>query len=234
MLLPKLREEVLEANLELVRRGLVLYTFGNSSGISREDSLVVIKPSGVPYETMKPEHLVVTDLHGKIIEGHLRPSSDLATHIALYKAFPKIGGVSHTHSEYATAWAQARKPIPCLGTTHADYFRGAIPVTGAIADSDIAGAYEENTGHAIVRLFKNLDPGEIPAALVANHAPFTWGATPAEASQNAVLLETVAKLAYFAMQIHSGAAPAPRALVDKHFLRKHGSAASYGQPNETK
>jgi L-ribulose-5-phosphate 4-epimerase len=234
MLVPKLREEVLEANLELVRRGLVLYTFGNSSGISREDSLVVIKPSGVPYETMKPEHLVVTDLYGKIIEGHLRPSSDLATHVVLYKAFPKIGGISHTHSEYATAWAQARKPIPCLGTTHADYFRGAIPVTGVIADRDIAGAYEENTGHAIVRLFKNLDPGEIPAALVANHAPFTWGATPAEASQNAVLLETVAKLAYFAMQIHSAASPAPRALVDKHFLRKHGSAASYGQPNETK
>jgi L-ribulose-5-phosphate 4-epimerase len=234
MLLPKLREEVLEANLELVRRGLALYTFGNSSGISREDSLVVIKPSGVPYETMKPEHLVVTDLHGKIIEGHLRPSSDLATHIVLYKAFPKIGGVSHTHSEYATAWAQARKTIPCLGTTHADYFRGAIPVTDTIADSDIAGAYEENTGHAIARLFKNLDPSEMPAVLVANHAPFTWGATPAEASQNAVLLETVAKLAYFTMQIHSEAAPAPRALVDKHFLRKHGSAASYGQPKDSK
>src|SRR6266446_8342503 len=234
MLLPKLREEVLEANLELVRRGLVLYTFGNASGISREDSLVVIKPSGVPYETMKPEDLVVTDLHGKIIEGHLRPSSDLATHIVLYKAFPEIGGVSHTHSEYATAWAQARKAIPCLGTTHADYFRGAIPVTDAIADGDIAGAYEENTGHAIACLFKNLDPSEMPAVLVANHAPFTWGATPIEASQNAVILETVAKLAYFAMQIHSEAAPAPRALVDKHFLRKHGNAASYGQPKDKK
>ena len=172
MLLPKLREEVLEANLELVRRGLVLYTFGNSSGISREDSLVVIKPSGVPYETMKPEHLVVTDLHGRIIEGHLRPSSDLATHLVLYKAFPKIGGVSHTHSEYATAWAQARKSIPCLGTTHADYFRGAIPVTDTIADSDIAGAYEENTGQAISRLFKNIDPNEMPAVLVATTPSF--------------------------------------------------------------
>jgi len=234
MLLPKLREEVLEANLELVRRGLVLYTFGNSSGISREDSLVVIKPSGVPYETMKPADLVVTDLHGKIIEGHLRPSSDLATHIVLYKSFPKIGGVSHTHSEYATAWAQARKSIPCLGTTHADYFRGAIPVTDSIADSDVAGAYEENTGRAIVRLFKNINPNEMPAALVASHAPFTWGATAAEASQNAVILETVAKLAYFAMQIDSEAASAPGALVDKHFLRKHGSAASYGQPKDQK
>jgi L-ribulose-5-phosphate 4-epimerase len=234
MLLPKLREEVLEANLELVRRGLVLYTFGNASGISREDSLVVIKPSGVPYLRMKPEDLVVTDVHGKIIEGHLRPSSDLATHIVLYKAFPKIGGVSHTHSEYATAWAQARKAIPCLGTTHADYFRGAIPVTDIISDSDIAGAYEDNTGHAIARLFKNLNPGEMPAVLVANHAPFTWGATPAEASQNAAILETVAKLAYFAIQIHPDAASAPGALVDKHFLRKHGSAASYGQPKDTK
>jgi len=234
MLLPKLREEVLEANLELVRRGLVLYTFGNSSGISREDSLVVIKPSGVPYETMKPADLVVTDLHGKIIEGHLRPSSDLATHIVLYKSFPKIGGVSHTHSEYATAWAQARKSIPCLGTTHADYFRGAIPVTDSIADSDVAGSYEENTGRAIVRLFKNINPNEMPAALVASHAPFTWGATAAEASQNAVILETVAKLAYFAMQIDSEAASAPGALVDKHFLRKHGSAASYGQPKDQK
>ena len=232
MLLPKLREEVLEANLELVRRGLVLYTFGNASGISREASLVVIKPSGVPYETMKLEHLVVTDLHGKTIEGNLRPSSDLATHLVLYKAFPKIGGVSHTHSEYATAWAQARKTIPCLGTTHADYFRGTIPVTAAIADSDIAGAYEENTGHAIARLFENLDPAEMPAVLVANHAPFTWGATPAEASHNAVLLETVAKLAYFALQIHSEAKPAPSALIDKHFSRKHGSSSSYGQPKD--
>jgi L-ribulose-5-phosphate 4-epimerase len=225
--------EVLEG-IELVRRGLVLYTFGNSSGISREDSLLVIKPSGVPYETMKPEDLVVTDLHGKIIEGHLCPSSDLATHIVLYKAFPEIGGVSHTHSEYATAWAQARKAIPCLGTTHADYFRGAIQVTHIIYDRDISVEYEEKPGHAIARLFKNIDPNEVPAVLVANHAPFTWGVTPAEASQNAVILETVAKLAYFAMQIDSEATPAPDALVDKHFLRKHGRAASYGQPEDKK
>ena len=234
MLLHKLREEVLEANLELVRRGLVLYTFGNASGISREDSLIVIKPSGVPYETMKPADLVVTDLHGKIVEGGLRPSSDLATHVVLYQAFPGIGGVSHTHSEFATAWAQARKSIPCLGTTHADYFRGSIPVTDAIADDDISGGYEANTGHAIARLFKNIDPQEMPAALVANHAPFTWGATATEASQNAVILETIAKLAYFALQIHPHADAAPRSLIDKHFSRKHGSAASYGQPKEKK
>ena len=232
MLLPRLRAEVLEANLELVRRGLVLYTFGNASGISREDSLVVIKPSGVAYENMKPKDLVVTDLSGKVVEGNLRPSSDLLTHLVLYKAFPKIGGVSHTHSEYATAWAQARKPIPCLGTTHCDYFRGPVPVTDPMTDDEIASAYEENTGHVVARLFKNIDPLEVPAVLVANHAPFTWGATPAEASQNAVILEAVAKIAYLATQIHPAAAPAGRALHEKHFLRKHGASAYYGQPKD--
>ncbi len=234
MLLPKLREEVLEANLELVRRGLVLYTFGNASGISREDGLVVIKPSGVAYDQMKPEHLVVTDLNGKIVEADLRPSSDLPTHIVLYKSFPKIGGVSHTHSEYATAWAQSRKAIPCLGTTHCDYFRGPVPVTDPMTDEEIATAYEENTGHAITRLFKNIDPSEVPAVLVANHAPFTWGATPAEASQNAVILEAVAKMAYLATQIHPNASPTGRALHEKHFLRKHGTGAYYGQPKDKK
>src|SRR2546429_2734410 len=163
MLLQDLREQVLQANLELVRRGLVLYTFGNASGISREDGLVVIKPSGVSYDELRLKHLVVTDLDGKIVEGTLKPSSDLPTHLILYKAFPKIGGVSHTHSEYATAWAQARRPIPCLGTTHADYFRGSIPVTDAMTDDEISSAYEENTGHLITRLFKNIDPAEIPA-----------------------------------------------------------------------
>jgi L-ribulose-5-phosphate 4-epimerase len=234
MLLPKLREEVLEANLELVRRGLVLYTFGNASGISREDGLVVIKPSGIAYDQMKPEQLVVTDLNGKIVEGDLRASSDLPTHIVLYKSFPKIGGVSHTHSEYATAWAQSRKAIPCLGTTHCDYFRGPVPVTDPMTDEEIATAYEENTGHAITRLFKNIDPSEVPAVLVANHAPFTWGATPAEASQNAVILEAVAKMAYLATQIHPNASPAGRALHEKHFLRKHGTGAYYGQPKDKK
>jgi L-ribulose-5-phosphate 4-epimerase len=230
MLLQRLRKEVLEANLELVRHGLVLYTFGNASGISREDSLIVIKPSGVGYDEMKPEDLVVTDLNGKVVEGNLRPSSDLPTHLILYKAFPKIGGVSHTHSEYATAWAQARKPIPCLGTTHADYFCGSVPVTDPMTDDEISSAYEENTGHVITRLFKNIDPAEIPAVLVANHAPFTWGATPAEASQNAVILEAVAKLAYFATQINPAVAAAGRTLHEKHFQRKHGAAAYYGQP----
>jgi len=234
MLLPKLREAVLEANLELVRRGLVLYTFGNASGISRADGLVVIKPSGVAYDQMKPEHLVVTDLNGKIVEADLRPSSDLPTHIVLYKSFPKIGGVSHTHSEYATAWAQSRKAIPCLGTTHCDYFRGPVPVTDPMTDEEIATAYEENTGHAITRLFKNIDPSEVPAVLVANHAPFTWGATPAEASQNAVILEAVAKMAYLATQLHPNATPPGRALHEKHFLRKHGTGAYYGQPKDKK
>jgi len=234
MLLPRLRAEVLEANLELVRRGLVLYTFGNASGISREDSLVVIKPSGVAYDEMKPKDLVITDLNGKVVEGTLRPSSDLPTHLVLYKAFSKIGGVSHTHSEYATAWAQARKPILCLGTTHCDYFRGPVPVTDPMTDDEIASAYEENTGYVITRLFKNIDSLEVPAVLVANHAPFTWGATPTEASQNAVILEAVAKIAYLATQIHPQASPAGRALHDKHFLRKHGTAAYYGQPKDKK
>jgi L-ribulose-5-phosphate 4-epimerase len=234
MLLPRLRAEVLEANLELVRRGLVLYTFGNASGISREDSLVIIKPSGVAYEKMKPKDLVVTDLNGKVVEGTLRPSSDLPTHLVLYKAFARIGGVSHTHSEYATAWAQARKPIPCLGTTHCDYFRGPVSVTDPMTDDEISSAYEENTGHVITRLFKNIDPLEVPAVLVANHAPFTWGATPAEASQNAVILEAVAKIAYLATQIHPAAAPAGRTLHEKHFSRKHGASAYYGQPKDKK
>jgi len=230
MLLSQLREEVLDANLELVRRGLVLYTFGNASGISREDGLVVIKPSGIPYAGMKPADLVVTDLAGRVVEGLLRPSSDLPTHIILYGQFPQIGGIAHTHSEYATAWAQARRPIPCLGTTHADYFRGTVPVTDPLTDQEIADGYEENTGRVITRAFKNLDPLEIPGVLVANHAPFTWGANATEAAQHAVILEAVAKLAHLAIQIHNEAAPAGRALHDKHFLRKHGSRAYYGQP----
>ena len=229
MLLPCLREEVLQANLELVRQGLVLYTFGNASAIAREDGLVVIKPSGVPYDCMKPGDLVVTDLNGKIVEGILRPSSDLPTHLVLYKAFSQIGGVAHTHSEYATAWAQARRPIPCLGTTHADYFRGPVPVTDPMTDKEIEQGYEENTGLVIARAFRNIDPIEVPAVLVANHAPFTWGLTVGEAAQNAVILEAVAKLAHLSIQIHDEAEPAGRTLHDKHFLRKHGSSAYYGQ-----
>src|SRR5438874_994617 len=234
MLLQRLREEVFEANLELVRKNLVLYTFGNASGISREESLVVIKPSGVPYEEMRPEHLVVTDLEGKMVEGKLRPSSDLATHLVLYQAFPAIGGVAHTHSEYATSWAQARRPIPCFGTTHADYFHGPVPVTGELKDSEISEAYEENTGHAIVRTFRDIDYSAIPAVLVANHAPFTWEPDPQASAHNAVVLEFVARMAYFTLGINSQAGAIGRSLHDKHFLRKHGKDAYYGQPKEKK
>jgi L-ribulose-5-phosphate 4-epimerase len=234
MLLAGLREAVLDANLELVRRGLVLYTFGNVSGVAREQSLVVIKPSGVPYEEMTPAHLVVTDLDGKVIEGNLRPSSDLPTHLLLYKAFPTIGGVAHTHSEYATAWAQARQPIPCVGTTHADYFHGSVPVTGTMADQEIASDYELNTGHAIVRAFQKINYAAIPAVLVANHGPFCWGPDAAAAAHNAVILESVARMAYFTRRIHPDAQPVGRALHDKHYLRKHGTNAYYGQPKEEK
>lgn len=234
MLLPSLREEVLEANLELVRRGLVLYTFGNASGIARERGLVVIKPSGVSYEKMKPAHLVVCDLEGKIIEGKLKPSSDLPTHLLLYQSFPKIGGVAHTHSEYATAWAQARKPIPCFGTTHADYFHGPVPVTAALEEQEIAGEYEKNTGHAIARTFKNTDPTAVPAVLVANHGPFAWGADATTAAHNAVILEAVARTAFLTLSIDADAGPIGSPLHDKHYLRKHGSKAYYGQPKDRK
>ncbi len=232
MLLPDLRRAVLEANLELVRSGLVLFTFGNASGISRKHSLVVIKPSGVPYERMKPGDLVVTNLDGKVVEGKLRPSSDLPTHLVLYKSFPGIGGVSHTHSEYATAWAQARRPIPCFGTTHADSFHGPVPVTDELKDAEIASSYEENTGHAIVRTFRDIDYASIPAVLVANHGPFAWGRDPQESAHNAAILESVARMAYFALGINPQARAIGRTLHDKHFLRKHGKDAYYGQPKE--
>src|ERR1700684_4123411 len=171
-MLQRLREQVLEANLELVRRGLVLYTFGNASGISREEGLVVIKPSGVPYDELRAEHLVVTNLAGDVVEGNLRPSSDLPTHLVLYREFAEIGGVAHTHSEYATAWAQARRPIPCFGTTHADYFHGSVPVTAEMTDQEIAEDYEKNTGHAIVRSLQQTNPSATVGVLVANHGPF--------------------------------------------------------------
>ena len=229
MMLESLREEVLEANLEVVRHGLVLYTFGNASGIARNENLIAIKPSGVPYEKMRPADLVVTDLDGNIVEGNLRPSSDLATHLALYRAFPGIGGVVHTHSEYATAWAQARREIPCFGTTHADYFHGPVPVTEPMPDDEIESDYELNTGHSIVRRFRSLDPLAIPGVLVAGHAPFCWGKTPADAAHNAVILESIAKLAFRTVTLASDAAVLERVLHDKHFLRKHGPSAYYGQ-----
>lgn len=229
MLLKQLREQVLDANLELVRRGLVLYTFGNASGISRADGLIAIKPSGVPYEDLRPEHMVITDLTGRIVEGNLRPSSDLDTHLELYKAFPLIGGVAHTHSEFATAWAQARKPVPCFGTTHADYFHGPVPVTEPMTTDAIAGDYEKNTGTAIIELFRDLDYERIPAVLVANHGPFSWGPDPAAAAHNAVLLEHIARVAYRTIAINGDAGAISADLHDKHFLRKHGSQAYYGQ-----
>jgi L-ribulose-5-phosphate 4-epimerase len=229
MLLQSLREEVLEANLELVRRGLAIFTFGNASGISREDGLVVIKPSGVPYETMKPEDLVITDLDGRIVEGALRPSSDLATHLVLYRCFSPAGGVVHTHSRYATTWAQAGREIPCFGTTHADYFYGSVPVTHPLAPEQIRGAYEENTGKVIVERFRGIDPAQVSAVLVAGHGPFCWGRSASEAAHNAVILEEVARMAYQTITLNQSAGPIPTAQLDRHFLRKHGPGATYGQ-----
>jgi len=228
-MLEALRSEVLEANLELVRRGLVIYTFGNASGVSREHGLVVIKPSGVPYETMTPADMVITDLEGRIVEGKLKPSSDLDTHTALYRAFPSIGGVVHTHSRHATAWAQARRPIPCFGTTHADYFHGPVPVTEPLTPEEIAGGYEANTGVAIVRLLEGCDPLGCPAALVAGHAPFCWGASVTEAAHTAVIVEELAAMAWQTLTINPKAEPIAQALHDKHYFRKHGPTASYGQ-----
>jgi L-ribulose-5-phosphate 4-epimerase len=232
MLLANLREQVLDANLELVRRGLVLATFGNASGLAREEGLIVIKPSGVPYDAMKPADLVVTDLHGKIVEGSLRPSSDLPTHAALYRAFPAIGGIAHTHSEYATAWAQARQPIPCFGTTHADYFHGPIPLTEVMTDDEINGEYEANTGAAIIRAFEKIDPMAIPAVLVANHGPFAWGADARKAAENAWMLEAVARMTYLTVALDTNAGSLGKTLHDRHFLRKHGKQAYYGQAGE--
>ena len=228
-MLPSLRAEVLDANLELVRRGLVIYTFGNASGISREQGLVVIKPSGVPYDSMTPDSLVITDLDGRVVEGRLRPSSDLATHLALYRAFAGIGGVVHTHSRYATAWAQAGREIPCLGTTHADDFHGPVPVTEPLTPGEIESGYEWNTGQVIVRRFAQLDPLAIPAVLVAGHGPFCWGASASAAAHTAVVLEEIACLAYRTVVLNPGVQPLSAALADKHFLRKHGPGASYGQ-----
>src|SRR5580658_742958 len=228
-MLEELRKQVLEANLELVRRGLVLYTFGNASGISRAEGLVAIKPSGVPYEGMRPEDLVITDLDGGIVEGTLRPSSDLATHLVLYRSFAAIGGVVHTHSRYATSWAQARRPIPCLGTTHADYFRGPVPVTRAMSPQEIEEAYEANTGEVIARHFAGGDAMEMPAVLVAGHGPFCWGPSAAEAAHNGAILEYVAEMAYYSVNLGEVPKELHPAHMDKHFLRKHGVSAYYGQ-----
>jgi L-ribulose-5-phosphate 4-epimerase len=227
--LDTLKEQVLEANLELVRRGLVLFTFGNASGIDRDRGLVVIKPSGVDYSAMAPSDMVVTDMDGKVVDGRLRPSSDLATHILLYKEFPSIGGVVHTHSEYATAWAQAGREIPAYGTTHADYFYGPVPVTEELTEEEIGGAYVHNTGLAISRRFHGLDPLATPAVLVSGHAPFCWGKTPHEAAHTAAVLETVARMAYYTATLRADCAGVSQALLDRHYFRKHGATATYGQ-----
>ncbi len=231
MLLEELRTAVLEANLELVKRGLVLYTFGNASGVDREQSLVVIKPSGVDYDDLRPEHMVVTDLHGKVVDGSFRPSSDLDTHTLLYREFPKIGAVVHTHSEFATSFAQAGMAIPPLGTTHADYFYGPVPCTPDLTDEAIGGLYVHETGLAIVDHFKRngIDPLAVPAVLVAGHAPFCWGETPADAAHNAVVLEAVARMAYKTLTLVPGHTGVSQALLDRHYFRKHGAAATYGQ-----
>lgn len=229
MLLQDLREAVLEANLEIQREGLVLYTFGNASGIDRAEGLVAIKPSGVPYDRLKAADLVITDLDCKIVEGTLNPSSDLATHVLLYREFPAIGGVVHTHSEFGTSWAQAGLPIPCYGTTHADYFRGEVPVTPPLTDDQIETAYELNTGKVIVERFRDLDPIATPGVLVAGHAPFAWGKTPAAAAHNAVVLEYIARMAFRGILINPEMTEVSAALQRKHYERKHGPKATYGQ-----
>ena len=231
MLLQHLREQVLEANLELVRRGLVLYTFGNASGVDREQGLVVIKPSGVDYDHLKPEHMVVTDLHGTRVEGALNPSSDLDTHTLLYREFPTLGAVVHTHSEFATSFAQAGLAIPPLGTTHADYFYGPIPCTPALTDEAISGRYVHQTGLAIVQHFQqnHIDPLAVPACLVAGHAPFAWGKTPHDAAHNAVVLEAVARMAYRTLTLPGSTPQVTQSLLDRHYFRKHGANATYGQ-----
>ena len=234
MLLKSLREAVLEANLELVRRGLVLYTFGNVSGVDREQGLVVIKPSGVDYDALRAEDMVVTDLNGKVVEGKLRPSSDLDTHTLLYREFAEIGAVVHTHSEFATSFAQAGLASPALGTTHADYFHGPVPVTAPLSDAAIQGRYVHETGMAIVTKFRaeKIDPMAVPACLVAGHAPFAWGRTPDEAAHNAVVLEAVARMAYRTLTLSGEAKAVSQALLDRHYLRKHGKDATYGQEKQ--
>ena len=229
-MLEKLKEQVCEANLQLVREGLVVQTWGNVSGIDRQSRYVVIKPSGVPYDEMRPEHMVVIGLDaGRALEGQLRPSSDTATHLELYRAFPGIGSIVHTHSLYATAWAQAQREIPILGTTHADYFNGPIPCTRFLSDEEVQSDYERNTGHVIVERFARLDPLQMPAALVAGHAPFAWGTNVPKAVENAIVLEYVARLASETLKVNPDVAFLQSALLDKHFFRKHGPGAYYGQ-----
>lgn len=227
-MLEKLKEDVFRANLELVRYGLIIMTWGNVSGIDRASGLIVIKPSGVSYDEMTAGDMVVTDLEGRVVEGTLKPSTDAPTHRALYKSFPAIGGVVHTHSTNATAWAQACSPIPCLGTTHADYFYGPVPVTRRLTAEETENEYEYNTGLVIAEALEGRDPMTMPAVLVASHGPFVWGASPAAAVHNAVVLEEVARMAALSVSL-ADPQEIDRHLLDRHYLRKHGSNAYYGQ-----
>ena len=228
-MLEQLKEEVYRANMELPAHGLVVYTWGNVSAIDRESGLVVIKPSGVNYATMKPEDMVVVDLDGKVVEGKLRPSSDTPTHVELYKAFEGIGGVVHTHSAWATSWAQAGRGIPCYGTTHADYFYGEIPCARVLSPEEVEEAYEKNTGKVIIEAFEGRDPLSCPGVLCTSHGPFTWGKNAAEAVHNAVVLDEVAKMAAQTEMINPKIRPAVQYVQDKHYYRKHGANAYYGQ-----
>lgn len=228
MSIQELKQQVFQANLDLVKHGLVIFTWGNVSGIDREKGWVVIKPSGVSYDDMKAEDMVVVDLEGNIVEGKLKPSSDTPTHVELYKAFPSIGGIVHTHSTYATAWAQAGCDIPNIGTTHADYFSGDIPCTRDMTETEVKGEYEKETGAVIIERFSELNPAHIPGVLVKNHGPFSWGKDPHEAVHNAVVMEQVAKMAFIAYQVNPNLTM-NELLIQKHFFRKHGPGAYYGQ-----
>ena len=227
-MLEQLKEQVFQANLDLVKHGLVIFTWGNVSGIDREKGLVVIKPSGVSYEKMKASDMVVVDLDGNVLEGNLKPSSDTPTHLVLYKSLTNIGGVVHTHSEWATSWAQAGKGIPAIGTTHADYFYGEIPCTRKMTKAEIEGEYEKETGTVIVERFKNLNPDMIPGVLVNNHGPFSWGKNADDAVHNAVVMEEVAKMTFRSMTLNPSVTM-DQVLLDRHYLRKHGKNAYYGQ-----
>lgn len=228
-MMTELKELVWKANLNLSRSGLVLLTFGNVSGIDRRRGILAIKPSGVPYEELKPEDIVLVDLEGRVVEGGLNPSSDTPTHIELYRAFAEIGGIAHAHSDYATAFAQARREIPCFGTTHADLFHGPVPVTRPLTEAEVGRNYEVNTGKVIVERFADLSPLVMPGALVAGHGPFAWGQSPGEAVRVAILVEQIAKIAFATMALNPGQAPLEDFLLEKHFQRKHGPHATYGQ-----
>lgn len=227
-MLEQLKEDVYRANIDLVRHGLVIHTWGNVSGRDNESGLIVIKPSGVNYETMKPADMVVIDIDGKVIEGMFKPSTDASTHLVLYKAFRNIGGIVHTHSTYATSWAQAGRAIPALGTTHADHFYGEVPCTRQLTDGEIEGEYESNTGHVIAETLGGKDPLTIPSVLVNGHGPFCWGKDAAYAVYNAVALEEIARMAFMTVLL-GGEDPVKKPLLDKHFRRKHGKDAYYGQ-----